>query len=197
MHVKTSSLAHVIATPEMLFDDGLPHIAFAGRSNIGKSSLINALLKRRKLAFTSSTPGKTRKIYYFLVNDSFYFVDLPGYGYARISRGERAYFKVLVERYMDKGGDMRACVLLVDPKRPVGQEEQDFLNYLDARGVAAVVVFTRCDRVKSSKRHKLMRERKQELSGGGREIHLVSARSKEGLEGLWKSLERKLGGKEA
>ena len=194
MLVKTSSLAHVIATPEMLFDDGLPHIAFAGRSNIGKSSLINALLKRRKLAFTSSTPGKTRKIYYFLVNASFYFVDLPGYGYARISRGERAYFKVLVERYLEEGGNMRACVLLLDPKRPVGQEEHDFLNYLDARKVPAIVVFTRGDRVKSSKRYKLLRTRKEELAGDAREIHFVSARSREGVDLLWKSLGKKLGG---
>ena len=196
MKVKTSSLAHVIATPEMLFDDGMPHIAFAGRSNIGKSSLINSLLNRRKLAYTSSTPGKTRKIYYFLVNDSFYFVDLPGYGYAKISRGERAYFKVLVDRYLEEGGNMKACVLLLDPKRPVGQEEKDFLSYLDAHRIAAIVVFTRGDRVRSAKRHKMLRERKEELSGGARDIHFVSARSREGIDRLWQSLEKKLGGGE-
>lgn len=190
MLVKQSELAHVAPKASLFPTDTVPQIAFAGRSNVGKSSLINALVGRKKLAYTSSTPGKTRNIYFYLLNHKLYFVDLPGYGYAAISKKERAYFKVLVEHYFDKNVSLNACLLLLDPKRPVGQEEMDFLYYLHAARISSVVVFTRWDRVRSAKRVSTKRARKNELADIASPILFVSSRSKEGLDRLWKEIDQ-------
>lgn len=192
MQVTSAELAVVVAKPAQLPDHSLPQIAFAGRSNVGKSSLINVLARRKKLARTSGTPGKTRMLFYYLMNQAFYFVDLPGYGYARIARTERAYFKVLVDAYFKHSKSLRGCVLLLDPRRPVGEEEISMLHYLATRGTPALVVFTKWDRVRSSKRASLLKHRKGELAGTCKNILCVSSANKEGLDQLEHKLDRLL-----
>lgn len=192
MLVKQAGLAHVAPDASFFPADELPQIAFAGRSNVGKSSLINAMTGRKKLAYTSSTPGKTRNIYFFDINSQFYFVDLPGYGYAAIPKGERRYFKVLVEQYLEKSNKLRACLLLLDPKRPVGKEEVDFLYYLHSARIPAIVVFTRWDRVRSAKRYATKKERRNELAEIPSTILFASSRTKEGVDRLWQELDRHL-----
>jgi len=187
--VNEAALAVVAPKPTLFPKDTLPQVAFAGRSNVGKSSIINALTGRKKLAYTSSSPGKTRQVFYYLIDKVFYFVDLPGYGYARIPKTERAYFKVLVDAYFDRSKTLRGCVLLLDPRRPVGEEEMSFLHYLSSRSIPAIVVFTKWDRVRSTKRPGLLKARKAEFAGLAGRVLCTSARTKEGVDVLWKAID--------
>ncbi len=189
MHIKTSSLFHVTYSPESMPDSPLPQIAFAGRSNVGKSTLINALLKRKSLALTSSTPGKTRNIYFYEVNGSFLFADLPGYGYAQIPQGQRRFFRVMVDRFFQQDGNPRGCVLLIDPRRPVESEELDFLNFLGIHQIPFLVAMTKWDRVRPAQRTALRRARETELVGSTKNIVCVGARGGEGVADLWTHLE--------
>ncbi len=192
MIVKSAELGRVAALPSQLPKDGVPEVAFSGRSNVGKSSLINALLNRKRLAQTSSTPGKTRNLYFYHINGEIYFVDLPGYGYAQASHDIRAGFKVLVDAYFARHSCPRLCLLLLDPKRPVGPEELDFLRFLQIRKVTALVVFTRWDRLRATERIPVRALRTQELGGLCREPMFVSSKSKEGIEALWKVIDMNL-----
>lgn len=188
MLVKEAHLDFVVATPEMMAAHALPQIAFAGRSNVGKSSLINSLTGRRKLAFTSGSPGKTQQIFFYIIDERWHFVDLPGYGYAQVSKGQRAYFKVLVDRYFRDNQQLRACVLLLDPRRPVGEEEISFIHFLNEAGVTPVVVFTKWDRVRSAQRSKTLKARMSEFAGAATQVLTTSSRTKEGIDGLGKIL---------
>lgn len=192
MIIKSAELGLVMATPAQIPRDGLPEVAFAGRSNVGKSSLINALLNRKKLAQTSSTPGKTCNIYFYRINQAFYFVDLPGYGYAQISHDARAYFKVLADAYYNRPNPPRVGLLLLDPKRPVGLEEMDFLRFMQEKGMESVVVFTRWDRLKNTERPAVKAQRISELGRLCKEPLFLSAKTKEGIDVLWKVIESHL-----
>ncbi len=190
--MNNANLEFVVATPEMIPEATLPQVAFAGRSNVGKSSLINALTGRKKLARTSSTPGKTQQIFFYRIDDRLHFVDLPGYGYAQVSRGQRAYFRVLVDRYLEQSPTLRTCVLLLDPRRPVGEEEISFIRYLAQRAIVPLVVFTKWDRVRSAQRSKLLKTRMGEFAGAVKKPLCVSTRTGEGLELLERALQRTL-----
>jgi GTP-binding protein len=188
MLVKEAHLDFLIATPEMMSEHTLPQIAFAGRSNVGKSSIINALTGRKKLAHTSGSPGKTQQIFFYIIDERWHFVDLPGFGYAQVSKGQRRYFKVLVDRYLEGNEQLRACVLLLDPRRPVGEEEISFIHYLNDMKVVPVVVFTKWDRVRSSQRTKLLKTRVAEFAGATSKVITTSARTKEGVDQLGRIL---------
>lgn len=129
-----------------------PEVAFAGRSNVGKSSLLNKLLLRRRLARTSRTPGRTQTINFFDVNGEMYFVDLPGYGYAKAPLAVRAAWGPMVEGYLAAPRDLRTVVVLVDIRRDPGGEEEDLMAWLDQRGARPLVVVTKADKVARSKR---------------------------------------------
>lgn len=129
-----------------------PEVAFAGRSNVGKSSLLNKLLLRRRLARTSRTPGRTQTINFFDVNGEMYFVDLPGYGYAKVPQAVRAAWGPMVEGYLDAPRDLRTVAVLVDIRRDPGGEEEDLMAWLDRRGARPLIVVTKADKVARSKR---------------------------------------------
>lgn len=126
----------------------LPEIAFSGRSNVGKSSLLNKLVKRKSLARVSQTPGKTREINFFAVNGQFLLVDLPGYGYARVSKEARATWRPLIEGYLSGSAQLRGVVQLVDARHEPTPEDREMLDYLAELGVPTVVVLTKTDKLR-------------------------------------------------
>jgi len=124
----------------------LPEIAFAGRSNVGKSSLLNALLRRRNAARVSKTPGRTREINFFRVNDAFMLVDLPGYGYARVAKERKAEWKPLIEGYLQSSPNLRGLVLLLDSRREPSDDDRDMLAFLAERETPVLVAITKMDK---------------------------------------------------
>jgi GTP-binding protein len=144
------------AKPLQFPETDRPEIAFAGRSNVGKSSLLNRLLNRRRLARTSSTPGRTQTINFFAVGHSLYFVDLPGFGYAKVPLAVRASWGPMVNGYLTAARDLRLVILLVDIRREPGEEEIGLLDWLKQLGLNTVVVVTKADKIKRGPRHKQM-----------------------------------------
>lgn len=165
--------------------DGRPEIAFVGRSNVGKSSLLNRLLGRKGLARTSSTPGRTQAVNYFQVNRRFYFVDLPGYGYAKAGREARREWAARVEGYF-REAPPDAIVLLVDGKVGATPLDVQAYEYLSGLGAAVVVAATKIDRVSRSRQPAVVKEVRQVLRlAAPIPIIPVSARSGEGIKELW------------
>jgi len=130
----------------------LPEIAFAGRSNVGKSSLLNALVRRKRLARVSNTPGRTREINFFAVNDLFTLVDLPGYGYARVSKARQAEWKPLIEGYLRTSRELRGVVQLLDARHDPSPDDLAMLDFLAELGAPAIVAATKVDKLRASQR---------------------------------------------
>jgi len=124
----------------------LPEFAFIGRSNVGKSSLINMLCKNGSLAMTSSTPGKTKVVNHFLINDSWYLVDLPGYGYAKLGRKACEELAAVVRDYVFNSGQMQLLFVLIDSRHDIGKVDMDFLAELGENGIPFAIIFTKCDK---------------------------------------------------
>jgi GTP-binding protein len=169
--------------------DGYPQVAFVGRSNVGKSSLMNKLLARKGLARTSSTPGRTRAVNFFLINARFYFVDLPGYGYAKISKDERQRWAELVEIYFQHAAPGAQLVLLVDAKVGATPLDLEAFEYLSGFETPLTVVATKADRVPRGRRSKALAAIRRTLGLPGESGPLaVSAVSGEGVAELWREI---------
>ena len=147
MVIKNAELAVVCGITSKFPDHNNPEIAFAGRSNVGKSSLINGLLNRKNLARTSSTPGKTITINFYLVNKEFFFVDLPGYGYAKAARTERAKWGKMIEKYLNNRPSLKSVFLLVDSRIPPTADDQQMFNWIVEAGFEPVVIATKTDKL--------------------------------------------------
>lgn len=132
---------------EQLPDDYLPQIAFAGRSNVGKSSLLNKLVGQKKMAKVSSTPGKTRSLNFFSINKRFYFVDLPGYGYAKVSKTERESWGILLEKYLTECKQISGMVLLLDSRREPTEEDLMLTGWLEERKLPVIIALTKADKL--------------------------------------------------
>ena len=137
-------------------DDTLAEVAFVGRSNVGKSSLLNCLLNRRNLARVSRTPGRTREINFFLVGERWWFVDLPGYGYASVAQQQRSVWDQLLDNYFGQRRNLRAVILLLDPRRGLTELDQELLTHLDQYGMPALPVATKVDKLKSNQRRQAL-----------------------------------------
>lgn len=124
----------------------LPEFAFIGRSNVGKSSLINMLCRNGRLAMTSSTPGKTKLVNHFIINDSWYLVDLPGYGYARMGRKRQEELKNVIRDYIHNSAEMQMLFVLVDSRHDIGRIDLDFIAELGEKGIPFAIIFTKCDK---------------------------------------------------
>jgi GTP-binding protein len=167
--------------------DGRPEIAFMGRSNVGKSSLINRLLGSRGLARVSKTPGRTRAINFFLVNDRVYFVDLPGYGYARVPLPVREQWKGLVESYLEAPGRPDLSIHLVDARHEPTDMDLELLEYLRAREIPYRVVLTKADKIPGHERVRTVREAAGRLAlQQERPPIAVSAETGDGIPALWR-----------
>lgn len=131
-------------------ESNLPEIAFAGRSNVGKSSLLNSLVRRKSFARVSKTPGRTREINFFRINNQFLFVDLPGYGYARISKEKKAEWRPLIESYLGRTTQLRGLVLLLDIRRDPSEDDRSMLDFLAQVEIPTLVALTKSDKVSKS-----------------------------------------------
>ncbi|MBN1153434.1 YihA family ribosome biogenesis GTP-binding protein [candidate division KSB1 bacterium] len=158
MKVISADFIKSIATIEQIPAKNLPEIAFAGRSNVGKSSLINCMLNRKKLAMTSSTPGKTRLINFYEVNGTIYFVDLPGYGYARISQQERHSWKKLIENYILQSINLKGVIHIIDSRIGPTHLDLEMIRWLNFIERPVVVVATKADKLPRSKLQTLMHQ---------------------------------------
>ena len=143
--------------------DNLPEIVLSGRSNVGKSSFINSVLNRKKAAYISSKPGKTQTLNFFKINDQFYFVDVPGYGYAKVSKKDRERFGAMIEEYLVYREQMKLVVLLVDLRHAPSEDDILMYQYLKAYQIPVLVVATKMDKVPKTKRIKHEREIKKVL----------------------------------
>lgn len=173
--------------------DGLPEVAFAGRSNVGKSSLLNRLVGSKALARVSSTPGRTRSVNYFLINGRFYFVDLPGYGYAKAGKEVRRGWVELVDGYLRQAAPRALVVQLVDAKVGATPLDREALGYLASLGARVVVVATRLDRLPRGRRAAALGAICDALAlGEGAAPIPLSARTGEGLKQLWREIQAHL-----
>ncbi len=171
-----------------------PDVAFAGRSNVGKSSLINALLERKRLARTSSTPGRTQQINFFLVNGSFYFVDLPGYGFAKVPLAVKKQWGPMVNDYLRTRANLRMVVMILDARRDPSPEDITLKEWLEHYGIPVAYVVTKIDKL--SKSAGAVRYKKIGASlNGSSEVPLFpfSAKTGQGKESLWRAISSALG----
>ncbi|MBF0421874.1 MAG: YihA family ribosome biogenesis GTP-binding protein [Magnetococcales bacterium] len=170
-----------------------PEIAFAGRSNVGKSSLLNRLLNRKNLARVSRTPGRTREINFFSVGGRFIFVDLPGYGYAKVPRDQRQVWDRVMEHYLKNRSGLRAVVILLDLRRGLTSLDLELMALLAASGTPWLPIATKIDQLKSNPRRQALKDLQQrvlQIPGYGLPpVVPVSAHTNEGLEVLWQRLQ--------
>lgn len=190
MIIKSVNLETVCGVTSKLPENRLPEFAFSGKSNVGKSSLINALMNRKAYARISAQPGKTQTINYYNINQELYFVDLPGYGYAKVPESEKARWGKMIERYLRNSAQLKQVFLLVDIRHEPGKNDIQMFNWILNAGYEPVVIATKLDKIKKSqlaKQKKLIREtlgmRKDEL------LIPFSAQTKEGREDICAVLE--------
>jgi GTP-binding protein len=186
MRVTSATFVKSATSPEHYPRDGRPEIAFMGRSNVGKSSLINSLLGFKGLARTSSTPGRTQLINFFLINDAFYFVDLPGYGYARVPRDVKKHWGPMVEKYLATRPGLVLSILITDSRHEPTELDLLMKKWLEARGKPFITVATKADKLSSNQlRASLVRA---SAVVGSNQLVAYSAVTGSGAARLWKEI---------
>ena len=186
--IKQVEFAGAIGLPGQNPPDRLPQVAVAGRSNCGKSSLINAVVGRKSLARVSQRPGKTREINFYLVNQRFFLVDLPGYGYARAPGDTRDLWPVLIDPYLSDNDMLRGVVVLIDGRRGVLPVDRRLISFLAEVGTPVLYVLTKMDKLNRSGRTMAMDKVRGQLDAPEDQVLATSARTREGLEDLVQSV---------
>lgn len=195
MHIKKSDLEAIAVKPQQYPPATLKEIAFAGRSNVGKSSLLNLITGRKKLAHVSGNPGKTRTINFYIINDAFRIVDLPGYGYAKVSRAVSQGWGEMMERYLARRENLIKVVQLVDIRHAPSKQDVEMYQYLRHFGLDGIVVATKADKISKSQMQKQVKLIRQTLRLSGEDIVIpVSSLKKTGYEELLGVMEELLEG---
>ncbi|MCH7638805.1 MAG: YihA family ribosome biogenesis GTP-binding protein [Bacteroidetes bacterium] len=193
MKIKTVEFIRSAPNWAVLPKDRKAEIAFAGRSNVGKSSLLNALIGRKNLARTSSTPGKTQALNYYLVNGSagFYLVDLPGFGYAKVSKKQRAEWQRLIGRYVTEREELRIIFHLIDSRHEPTRLDDELIEILRGSPVPRVILLTKSDKLPKNQQRIRVAQVQKHLAGVGVEVPVVltSAEKKTGMDEVWKWVE--------
>ncbi len=190
MKIKNVELAIVCGITSKLPETDRPEIAFAGKSNVGKSSLINALMNRKALARTSATPGKTQTINFYDINGEMYLVDLPGYGYAKVSEREKEQWGKLIERYLHTSKQLKAVFLLIDIRHEPSANDRQMYEWIVAQGYRPIIIATKLDKMKRSQVQKQLKIVKEGLGLlPGTTVIPFSAETKQGREEIWELIE--------
>lgn len=193
MVIKQVSLETVCGVSSRIPENEHPEIAFAGKSNVGKSSLINALMNRKSLARISATPGKTQTINFYHINDALYLVDLPGYGYAKVSQDEKEQWGKMVEKYLHRSRQLQAVFLLIDIRHEPSANDRMMYEWITAQGYAPIIIATKADKLKRSQIERHMKMIRQGLQPvPGTKIIPFSALTKQGRDELWELVETEI-----
>ena len=191
MVIRSINLETVCGVTSTLPVNDKPEVAFAGKSNVGKSSLINALMNRKAYARTSATPGKTQTINFYNINDGLYLVDLPGYGYARVSEKEKEQWGKMIERYLHGSAQLRAVFLLIDIRHEPSANDRMMYKWVVEQGYQSVIIATKLDKIKRSQVQKHVKMLKEGLSLiPGTKVIPFSSTTKQGRDEIWELIER-------
>lgn len=194
MIIKNVSLDIVCGITSKLPETKRPEIAFAGKSNVGKSSLINALMNRKALARTSSQPGKTQTINFYNINEAMYLVDLPGYGYAKVSPSEKAKWGKMIEKYLHTSKDLKAVFLLVDIRHEPSANDKQMYDWILHKGYEPIIIATKLDKLKRSQVQKSIKAVREGLKLPKEGILIpFSAETKQGREEIWNLMDELTG----
>ena len=191
MVIKKVNLDIVIGVTSQVPETDLPEVAFAGKSNVGKSSLINALMNRKSYARTSSQPGKTQTINYYNINDAMLLVDLPGYGYANVSLSVKEKWGKMVEKYLKKSSQLKQVFLLIDIRHDPSANDKMMYDWIVSNGYHPVIVATKLDKIKRSQQAKQIKAVRTGLGLSADDILIpVSSQTKQGIPELWDVIEQ-------
>lgn len=189
MKITSSEIVISAVSPKQYPEDGKPEFALVGRSNVGKSSTINTMLNRRNLARVSSSPGKTRTINFYIINEEFYLVDLPGYGYAKVSKGEKASWGKMIETYLQSRENLYEVILLVDIRHTPTKDDKMMYDWIKHYGYGTIVIATKADKISRGNYQKQFKIIRQKLGMSSTDkIIPVSSLKKEGTDQVWKCL---------
>ncbi len=190
MIIKSVNLETVCGVTSVLPRNDKPEIAFAGKSNVGKSSLINALMNRKSYARTSAQPGKTQTINFYNIDDALYYVDLPGYGYAKVSKTEKERWGRMIENYLKKSEQLKCVFLLVDIRHEPSANDRQMYDWVVHNGYEPVIIATKLDKIKRSQKDKQIKLIRTGLRLG-KEVTVIpfSAETKQGREEIWDLIE--------
>ena len=190
MIIRSVNLETVCGVTSRLPENDKPEIAFAGKSNVGKSSLINALMNRKAYARTSAQPGKTQTINFYNINDALYYVDLPGYGYAKVSQSEKEKWGRMIENYLRRSRQLRCVFLLVDIRHEPSANDKQMYDWVVHNGYRPVIIATKLDKIKRSQIQKQVKAVRTGL-GIGSDVTVIpfSAETKQGREEIWTLIE--------
>jgi len=191
MKIRSAEFVISAVGPKQFPHDGKPQIAVAGRSNVGKSSIINSLLHRKNLVKTSQTPGKTQLINFFVINDSFYFVDLPGYGYARVPRAVTDAWAPMIEGYLKDAQELRAVVVLLDSRREPDERDIRLIEWLRQYDIPAIYALTKADKLNRQETEQARRSMSTAL-GNTEPLVITSAKTGQGIKELWSAIIKNL-----
>ena len=191
MIIRDVNLETVCGVTSKLPDNTLPEFAFAGKSNVGKSSLINALMNRKAYARTSSQPGKTQTINFYNINKELYYVDLPGYGYAKVSLEAKEKWGKMVEKYLKKSSQLKQVFLLIDIRHDPSANDKMMYDWIVSNGYHPVIVATKLDKIKRSQHAKQIKAVRTGLGLSADDILIpVSSQTKQGIPELWEVIEQ-------
>lgn len=190
MVIRSINLETVCGVTSTLPENNKPEVAFAGKSNVGKSSLINALMNRKSYARISATPGKTQTINFYNINDELYLVDLPGYGYARVSEQEKERWGKMIERYLHSSKQLKAVFLLIDIRHTPSANDKMMYHWVVEQGYQPVIIATKLDKIKRSQVQKHIKMLRDGLSlVPGTKVIPFSASTKQGRDEIWELIE--------
>lgn len=191
MVIRSINLETVCGITSKLPDNPYPEVAFAGKSNVGKSSLINTLMNRKSYARISATPGKTQTINFYNINDEMYLVDLPGYGYARVSEKEKEQWGRMIERYLHGSAQLKAVFLLIDIRHEPSANDRLMYKWIIEQGYRPIIIATKLDKIKRSQVQKQLKLLRQSLElVQGTKIIPFSSSTKQGREDVWETIEK-------